>query len=79
MQNMKTKKYSLILFVLMSLFNIVKAQRPIASCMVRTLDDAFGYPYKVTEVIDLNDPMTPDKFYCEIVMKLDKNMTNASF
>ena len=65
-KNMIFKKYILLLFILMSLSNVVKAQQPIASGIAKTLYDAFGYPFTVTEVVDMIDPMTPEKFWSHI-------------
>jgi hypothetical protein len=62
-KNVIPKGYILIIFVVMSLTNLVTAQQPVASGKSKTLHDAFGYPFNVTEVIDLNDPMTPEKFW----------------
>lgn len=40
----------------------VKAQRSGSQGLEKTIYDAFGYPYKVSDVVDLVDPMTPEKF-----------------
>jgi len=65
-KNVIFKKCTFLLFILMSLSSIVKAQQPIASGIAKTLYDSFGYPFTVTEVVDIIDPMTPEKFWSHI-------------
>ena len=66
MKNVLFKKYILLLIILTSFYNVVTAQQPIASGSAKTLHDAFGYPFTVTEVVDIIDPMTPKQFWSNI-------------
>jgi hypothetical protein len=65
MHNKIFRKYS-ILFILFSVSGLALAQQRAAGGISKTLYDAFGYPYKVTDVVDLNIPMTPEKFWALI-------------
>lgn len=58
MSNTVFKCYALLI-VLMCAPHIVDAQKPVMS---KTLYDGFGYPFQVTEVADIEDPISPEKF-----------------
>ena len=52
--------FTLLLFGLPNTGNAQRNNNPGSST---TIEDAFGYPYKVSGVVDLVDPMTPEKFW----------------
>jgi hypothetical protein len=55
-------RYFFIIILLTAYSYSARAQQSSKAVPVKTLQDAYGYTYKVESVIDMPDPMTPEKF-----------------
>lgn len=62
-KNLGSKHLVVLYFLLMCLSVGALAQKPVGSGKIKTLYDAFGYPFHVTNVVDITDPLTPEKFW----------------